>query len=605
MRPQAIAPLDRQPMLNAHALRIGLVHGTLAARAKWPDVLSGGRILDWVVVAGSTDGVEVDAWVLGTDGTTLQRMETYRRLKASGPLDRPVLVLLDPREDQTPWLQLKADGYHEKSSSAALMAQRIDEIIPSPFADSGHNSGSDQFSSTPNLLDRHEAERWQATFQSAGAGMLTAKTTRLLDAIAQLEEAPLPEDTQGQVDLARFLLRAVEWELNNAEARRLLDLREPVSLGIEFVDRMTPLQGHRFVRDMLTLGETSDRVTSEWVVREQGGTTRHLNVDIFIPNDLKDSLLVTLLDISDRIRLEQELREHVHSLEDHVRQRTEDIRIANQKLTVEGNQRQRLAQQVRENLVHITQSVLSAKAILEVALPGRSRLKSALPNSFVIERPRDILGGDFLHVHSAGHLTSIALVDSTGHGIPGAMVSLMGHNLLQQSMDAVSDLSPGRILTSFHDAFCERMKTRSADPQMHGFDAGIVTVDPEARTLRFSGAKEDLYHIRDGECQIVRGTRQSIELPSLHAGKAGCPVFEEITIDIRPGDQFYLSTDGVRDQFGGTRNRKLGRKRFADLLTHHAHLPLSERKKAIQQELLVWKGANAKVDDATLIGFEF
>ena len=201
------------------------------------------------------------------------------------------------------------------------------------------------------------AERWQATFQSAGAGMLTAKTVRLLDAIAQLEEALLPEDTQGQVDLARFLLRAVEWELNNAEARRLLDLREPVSLGIEFVDRMTPLQGHRFVKDMLTLGKTSDRVTSEWVVREQGGTTRHLNVDISIPTDLKDSLLVTLLDISDRIRLEQELREHVHSLEDHVRQRTEDIRIANQKLKTEGNQRQRLAQQVRENLVHITQSV--------------------------------------------------------------------------------------------------------------------------------------------------------------------------------------------------------------------------------------------------------
>ena len=591
-------------MLNATALRIGLIHGTLAARAKWPDVLSSGRILDWVVVSGSTDNVEVDAWVLGTEGNALQRMETYRRLKTFGPLDCPVLIVLDPREDQAPWLQLKADGYHEKSSSAALMAQRIDEIIPSPVGESVRASRSDQFSSAPHLLDRHEAERWQATFQSAGAGMLTAKTSRLLDALTQIQKSPRPEDTQGQVDLARFLLRTVEWELDNGEARRLLDLREPVSLGIEFVDRMTPLQGHRFVENMLTLGKACERVTSEWVVRERSGTTRHLNVDISIPTDLKDSLLVTLLDISERIRLEQELREHVHSLEDHVRQRTEDIRIANQKLKVEGNQRQRLAQQVRENLVHITQSVLSAKAILEVALPGRSRLKTALPSSFVIERPRDILGGDFLHVHSAGHLTSIALVDSTGHGIPGAMVSLMGHNLLQQSMDAVSDLSPGRILTWFHGAFCERMKTRSADPQMYGFDAGVVTVDRKANTLRFSGAKEDLYHIRDGECQIVRGTRQSIELPSVQSAKAACPVFEEITIDILPNDQFYLSTDGLRDQFGGTRNRKLGRKRFADLLTNHAHLPLADRKKAIQRELLLWKGANAKVDDATLIGFE-
>lgn len=604
MRPQAIVPLDRHPMLNAHSLRIGLVHGTLAARAKWPDVLSGGRVLNWVVVSEPVDTGDVDAWVLGTDGAASERMKTYRQLKDSGPLDCPVLVLLDPREDQAPWLQLKADGYHEKSSSAALLAQRIDEIIPSPTEGASLASGPEAFNPASHLLDRHEAERWQATFQSAGAGMLTAKTSRLLNALDQLRETPLPEDAQGQVDLARFLLRAVAWELNNAEAHRLLDLREPVSLGVDFVDRMTPLQGRRFVEDMLALGQARERVTSEWVVRERGGTTRHLNVDISIPADLQNSLLVTLLDISDRIRLEQELREHVSSLEDHVRQRTEDIRIANQKLTVEGNQRQRLAQQVRENLVHITQSVLSAKAILEVALPGRSRLKTALPHSFVIERPRDILGGDFLHVHSAGHLTSIALVDSTGHGIPGAMVSLMGHNLLQQSMDVVSDLSPGRILTSFHDAFCERMKTRSADPQMHGFDAGIVTVNRTAKTLRFSGAKEDLYHIRNGECHIVRGTRQSIELPSFQAVKTTCPVFEEVTIAIQPGDQFYLSTDGVRDQFGGTRNRKLGRKRFADLLTHHAHLPLAERKKAIQQELLLWKGANAKVDDATLIGFD-
>lgn len=604
MRPQAIVPLDPLPILNATALRIGLVHGTLAARAKWPDVLSGGRALDWTVISGSVESVNVDAWVLGTDGSTSQRLETYRQLKSCGSMDRPVLVLLDPREDQTAWLKLKADGYHEKSSSAALMAQRIDEIIPSPISGPSQASGAELIDSTGHLLDRHEAERWQATFQSAGAGMLTAKTSRLFDALAQLQEAPRPEDTQGQVDLARFLLRAVEWELNNAEAGTQLSLIEPVSLDIGFIDRMTPLQGHRFVEDMLTLGKAKNRVTSEWIVRDSAGAVRHLNVDISIPSDLQNSLLVTLLDISERIRLEQELREHVQSLEDRVRQRTEDIRIANQKLKSEGNQRQRLAQQVRENLVHITQSVLSAKAILEVALPGRSRLKTALPHSFVIERPRDILGGDFLHAHSTGDLTCIALVDSTGHGIPGAMVSLMGHNLLQQSMDVVSDLSPGRILTSFHDAFCERMKARSSDPQMYGFDAGVVTVDRKAGTLWFSGAKEDLYHIRHGECRIVRGTRQSIELPSMQSGASACPVFEEVTIDIQPGDQFYLSTDGVRDQFGGTRNRKLGRKRFSDLLTHHAHLPLGERKQAIQQELLLWKGANAKVDDSTLIGFE-
>ena len=217
---------------------------------------------------------------------------------------------------------------------------------------------------------------------------------------------------------------------------------------------MTPLKGYRFVEDMLTLGKARDRVTSEWVVRERGGTTRHLNVDIFIPNDLKDSLLVTLLDISDRIRLEQELREHVHSLEDRVVDG--EVALPNSRThphcQPEAHGRGQPASTVgstgqgKPRAHHLPMGVLEREqAILEVALPGRSRLKTALPNSFVMERPRDILGGDFLHVHSTGNQTSIALVDSTGHGIPGAMVSLMGHNLLQQSMDAVSDLSPGRI----------------------------------------------------------------------------------------------------------------------------------------------------------------
>ena len=585
-------------MLNAVPVHIGLVHGSLAARSKWPDALGNGQRLEWTVFEGIPEGASVDAWVIGTRGTTKERLDAFQRLRSTGPLNAPILVLLNPREDQAPWLSVGADAYHEVSSSAALMAQRIKSLLPAPENNFNRNQN------LGNILAMDEADRWQATFNAAAAGILTGRTQGFLEALESVAKTDKPGNAETTLKMSRSLLHAVEWELNNAEAETLLQLKEPVALDSGFIDRMTPLHGPKFLKDILAFRSGKSRVSSEWLVRGDPAETRHVHVEFTIPENLGDCMLVTLLDISARIRLEQELRDHVQSLEDRVKERTRDIHIANQKLQLEGNHRQRLTEQVRENLVQITQGIMSAKKILEVALPGRTNLKASFPKSMIIERPRDILGGDFLHVHRTDEMDTLALVDSTGHGIPGAMVSLMGYTLLHQSITSTPDLSPQRILESFRRAFVQRMKTQSADPQMHGFDAGIITLDRERAILRFSGAKEDLFHIREGVCHIHRGTRSSIELSTFSGGRNQLPQFEECTIDVKPGDQFYLNTDGVRDQFGGPNNRKFGRKRFADLLIRHSGLPLMERKRAIQKDLLLWKGANAKVDDATLIGFE-
>ncbi len=598
MRPEAILTPNHPPMLNADVVRIGLLHGSLAARSKWPDSLPGGRTLEWNVVQGDTATGQPDVWVIGTTGTVKERLASFASLKSDGPLDIPILVLLNPREDQAPWLSLHADGYHEISSSAALMAQRIGALLPSPGIQTRPSVPSPQ-----NLLAVDEAARWQATFNAAGAGILTGRTARFFDTLTTLGKRTPAASSEALLELGRGLLRSVDWELNNKEAGTLLGLREPVSLDSGFIDRLTPLHSAQFLADAQSLSQGTSRIRSEWICRNPRGN-RYLSLEITIPSGLEDCLFVTLLDISERMRLEQELRDHVQSLEDRVKGRTRDLQIANQKLNAEGEQRQRLAQQVRESLVHITQGVITAKKILEIALPGKAKLKSIFSEAMVIERPRDILGGDFLHVQGNGPFDTLALVDSTGHGIPGAMVSLMGYTLLQQAISSTPDQSPKQILEIFHDAFVERMKTQSEDPQMYGFDAGIITFERSTSRLRFAGAKEDLYLVRDRECQIHRGSRFSIELTTFAGVRNRCPEFEETTIQLRPGDQVYLNTDGVRDQFGGPNNRKLGRKRFADILVRHAALPLKERKKAIQKDLLLWKGANAKVDDATLVGFE-
>ena len=123
--------------------------------------------------------------------------------------------------------------------------------------------------------------------------------------------------------------------------------------------------------------------------------------------------------------------------------------------------------------------------------------------------------------------------------------------------------------------------------------------------MHFAGARGDLYLIRNGQAQTFRGTRESIDLiASRHGQDPAQPEFEAHVLDILSGDQIYLATDGVQDQFGGVHGRKLGRKRLADLLARHASLGMAEREAALTQELLMWKGSNAKVDDAMLVGID-
>ena len=212
MRPETILTPNHPPMLNADVVRIGLLHGSLAARFKWPDPCreAGHWSGTW---QGDTATGQPDVWVIGTTGTVKERLASFASLKSDGPLDIPILVLLNPREDQAPWLSLHADGYHEISSSAALMAQRIGALLPSPGIQTRPSVPSPQ-----NLLAVDEAARWQATFNAAGAGILTGRTARFFDTLTTLGKRTPAASSEALLELGRGLLRSVDWELNNKEA---------------------------------------------------------------------------------------------------------------------------------------------------------------------------------------------------------------------------------------------------------------------------------------------------------------------------------------------------------------------------------------------------
>ena len=507
----------------------------------------------------------------------------------------PIVVLVDgTRPDLADILALPALDFLDTNSSTLLLEKKLTDLTLQP--------GPAPATPSPLPIALMEAEVWRSIFTHAGAGMLTGKYSPFKQAKDQLLSQLKSNDDVDWLAFVQSSLAAIPWEINNNRAAELLELDTPVSLSHAFLNRLQPLNKAAFGEELIKLSSTYPTAKGDFELTLHNGGKRQLSVEVHIAPEAHNLVLVTLLDITERTGLERALRRNVQELESRVEERTLAVTKTHRNLERESIQRKRLSNTVRESLAHITQGVISAKRILEVALPGTEDLRRQFPGAIMISKPRDILGGDFLFTGIKGNRRTLALIDSTGHGIPGAMVSLMGSTLINKSYVTLDNPDPSSILKHFHQEFDVLMKVNQGTPQMYGFDAGILTVDDTTQTIEFAGARGDLYLVRDGQTHTIRGTRSSIEFDAITRGHHVQKEYQLHKVPFRSGDQFYMITDGVRDQFGGEKNRKLGRKRLCDILAKHASLESKEREKAIQKDLLIWKGANAKVDDATLVG---
>lgn len=532
----------------------------------------------------------------------LDALESVEETKAE--LDRlrqrhpalPIILSVDgQRQDLPAFLTLGADDIHDSRSGEEMLGHRIQHSL---------RTHSIQSHPMTSRLAEEECAVWSSLFNSAGTGLLKGRSMAFMQQSQKWAERAKEGDEFDWTEAITDCLKAVTWELNNTYATQLLGLQEPVSLSSSFLDRLTPTDPETLGRQLSGMMHDQSAIRGDFELDIPDGANRFLSIEITVPANLNDVLLMTIIDITQQANLEIELRKNLQMMEERVDERTRAIRIVNHELEKESHQRQRLTQQVRENLVHITQGIISAKKILEVALTGKDELRRVFPEAIMIERPMDIMGGDFIFTQEREGRRTLALIDSTGHGIPGAMVSLMGSTMINKAFASLACPNPSDVLDLFHTEFSERMLNRSGKTHMYGYDAGILTLDEKRNILEFAGARGDLYLVRDGETQIFRGTRGSIEVSHAMEQNAAPSSYALHTIQVLPGDQFYMITDGVRDQFGGSSNRKLGRKRLADILARNGHLPPVEREKAIQHALLIWKGANAKVDDATLVGIQ-
>ena len=247
---------------------------------------------------------------------------------------------------------------------------------------------------------------------------------------------------------------------------------------------------------------------------------------------------------------------------------------------------------------NITDSLIYARHIQEALLPIESFLRDSFSDYFIFYQPRDIVSGDFYWFGNYGGKSIIAVADCTGHGVPGALLSMLGHNFLNQIIRDEKIIRPGQVLDRLDDLVRNIFSSEGQGTQFlrDGMDIGVCTVDREAGKLEFSGAFNSAYIIAGGKLNEIKGDR--VFLGARPEGFS----FTTKEVDIDDGMSVYLFSDGYADQFGGVENKKFMYRRFRYLLTSIHNLEMSKQKIILQDTIRTWMGNKPQIDDILVIG---
>lgn len=253
---------------------------------------------------------------------------------------------------------------------------------------------------------------------------------------------------------------------------------------------------------------------------------------------------------------------------------------------------------VEEKNQEIVDSITYAKRIQDAILPNNSVLDYIFKEFFVIYEPRDIVSGDFYWVQKQDEWIVFAAADCTGHGVPGAMVSMMCNDLLRKVIIEEGINDPGLVLDKVTELLVYRLQGNHEQVN-DGMDIALCFWHPTQNILKFSGAHNPLYLLRNGNLNITKANKQPI---GYFEDKTPFTTHE---FELEPGDQIFLFSDGFKDQFGGPKNKKFGAKRFNQVLMDNAHLPLHEQKENIIIAFESWKQEEEQVDDICVFSVKF
>jgi DNA-binding response OmpR family regulator len=279
----------------------------------------------------------------------------------------------------------------------------------------------------------------------------------------------------------------------------------------------------------------------------------------------------------------------------------EKLNVSLQKLRLANSEILEKNKKIEEFNRQLTDSINYAHLIQQGIMPKKQEVKSIFKESFIYFKPRDIVSGDFFWISDSGanNRVIIAAVDCTGHGVPGAFISILSYQLMHDIINMRGIWQPDVILNELHSGIgsvFNQEKTRIYE----GMEMAVCSLDLQNRFIEFSGARNPLIYIYDNELYQIKGDK----FPVGGFKKKAKRVFTKHSIPFGDSTMFYIFTDGFPDQLGGNHERRFTLGQFKELLKNIHHLSMKEQKRALEETLKDWMGSRYdQIDDILVIGF--
>jgi phosphoserine phosphatase RsbU/P len=255
--------------------------------------------------------------------------------------------------------------------------------------------------------------------------------------------------------------------------------------------------------------------------------------------------------------------------------------------------------EIEQMNLDITDSIHYAKRIQEAMLPTRELLTKLIPESFILYKPKDIISGDFYWFNKVNEKIVVVVADCTGHGVPGALVSMIGNNLLNEIVNTNKVTVPGEILNRLNTGIRKLLKqdVKGAKGQ-DGMDVSVCSVDRRKKVVQFAGANQNMIFFKEKKLELVKGDRKSIGGYQVEAERK----YTNHEFKYKAGDTLYMCTDGYADQFGGRKEKRMQTKNLIKIIQSTLSLGLCQQEDLLGDWLEKWKGKLKQTDDILLIG---
>jgi serine phosphatase RsbU (regulator of sigma subunit) len=342
-------------------------------------------------------------------------------------------------------------------------------------------------------------------------------------------------------------------------------------------------------KEYTTLLEDTNQIHAE----NKNEYTEILSLLTHLVNTVTEELKEKNIAIDNSLSQLQESYEEINQMNEEL-QATIDL-VTSQKEEIETQR-----DKIEKHNYDITSSINYAKRIQQAILPSREEIAMFLPNNFIFFRPRDVVSGDFYWFGVRGNKIVFAVIDCTGHGVPGAFMTLIANDLLNQIILEKGVCEPNKILNELHIRVRKSLR-QSENDVSDGMEIAICTIDKWAKKVQYAGAKMDLYWTQNGECH----TTQSDNYPIGGEQREFKREFTLKEIDITAPTTIYMSSDGYKDQFGGRHNKRFMSKNFRNLLFSLVDLPMEVQGEYLDQTITEWMGYhNRQIDDILVVGIK-